>query len=415
MNKLLKFILCLFLIGPNKLYAQGIKQGPLFYCDLVNSASSYLVKSRLDLYLKVPNDQLQFVKNRSGFEANYEVSISVVNEKGEAIETGEWQRKVVVDSYWMTNSREYGDLTHTFFLLKPGRYKIFVQLTDLDTGQKSWLRSTVKLRDFGFNRFSLSDITYADYLEADSSGVKLICPNVSGRLDSGADVYAYFEIYSHLPGDSIKVSYKIKDHRKKTMMADSYFIKKRGYSTPTYIKIARGELRSGRYLMDLKVQQGKCRASTKKPFTMHWVGVPLTPLDLELAIEQLEYIAEGEELKKLKRASGEERLKLFIQFWQRRDPTPGTPVNELMEEYYRRVEYANQNFSTFRDGWKTDRGMVYIIYGPPEEIERHPFEPECKPHEIWHYHDRTFIFIDDAGCGLYRLTFSPRSLWYWRK
>lgn len=60
------------------------------------------------------------------------------------------------------------------------------------------------------------------------------------------------------------------------------------------------------------------------------------------------------------------------QFWKRRDPTPDTERNEYREEHYRRIAYTNEHFKTYIPGWKTDRGRVYIMYGPPDEIESHP-------------------------------------------
>jgi len=77
-----------------------------------------------------------------------------------------------------------------------------------------------------------------------------------------------------------------------------------------------------------------------------------------------------------------------------------------MNEYYARVKIANQRYSHYFDGWKTDMGMVYITYGDPNDIERHPFDMDQKPYEIWQYYDlnREFTFIDATGFGDYRLT-----------
>ena len=82
-----------------------------------------------------------------------------------------------------------------------------------------------------------------------------------------------------------------------------------------------------------------------------------------------------------------------------------TEQNEVMEEYYRRVNFTNANFSVFMEGWKTDQGMVYIILGPPSDIDRHPFELDSKPYEIWSYYqfNRQFVFVDQTGFGEYRL------------
>ena len=68
----------------------------------------------------------------------------------------------------------------------------------------------------------------------------------------------------------------------------------------------------------------------------------------------------------------EERDQFIEQFWLRRDPTPGTVENEYKEEHYRRIAFANDHFASGMPGWKTDRGRLYIVYGPPDEIESHP-------------------------------------------
>jgi len=77
----------------------------------------------------------------------------------------------------------------------------------------------------------------------------------------------------------------------------------------------------------------------------------------------------------------------------------------MKEEYYRRIEYANAHFSVVSPGWKSDRGRIYILYGRPDEIERHPMEIGLKPYEIWHYYSssHTFYFVDENGYGDYRL------------
>ena len=67
--------------------------------------------------------------------------------------------------------------------------------------------------------------------------------------------------------------------------------------------------------------------------------------------------------------SDDERYEFIEQFWLRRDPTPDTLVNETRDEHYRRIAYANERFTSGKPGWKTDRGIMYIMYGPPDTIE----------------------------------------------
>ncbi len=76
-----------------------------------------------------------------------------------------------------------------------------------------------------------------------------------------------------------------------------------------------------------------------------------------------------------------ERDQFVEQFWQRRDPTPGTAENEYKDEHYRRILFANNRFADSRPGWRTDRGHVYIVLGPPDEIESHPADHR----QSWRY------------------------------
>jgi GWxTD domain-containing protein len=115
-------------------------------------------------------------------------------------------------------------------------------------------------------------------------------------------------------------------------------------------------------------------------------------------------------------ATNEERDEFIKQFWERRNPDPGGPENVFREEYYRRIAYANEHFSAARPGWKTDRGHMYIIYGPPDEIDSHPAN---KPYafEVWTYgHLKgvgdgiAFTFVDQTANGDFGLASPP---WKW--
>lgn len=111
-----------------------------------------------------------------------------------------------------------------------------------------------------------------------------------------------------------------------------------------------------------------------------------------------------------------ERDKFMGQFWGRRNPTPNSAENKAKEEHYRRIKYADKYFTSAKTpGWKTDRGRIYIIYGPPDEIDSHPRAGAVftKPTDLWRYHslhidgvDRTNVdmkFVDECSCGEHEL------------
>jgi GWxTD domain-containing protein len=156
------------------------------------------------------------------------------------------------------------------------------------------------------------------------------------------------------------------------------------------------------------------RASVPRICTVRMKNMPLFVTDIDKATEELQYIAKGNEINRIREAANpEEKQKRFLEFWMKRNPNPKDPNNDLMEEYYARVDYANKNYGGYMDGWKTDRGMVLIQFGPPQNIERHPFDSDNKPFEIWYYYsqNREFIFVDETGFGDYRLQYPTTDLW----
>ena len=141
--------------------------------------------------------------------------------------------------------------------------------------------------------------------------------------------------------------------------------------------------------------------------------------------EDVRWIITDEELSAFKKLSNNAERDIFIEgFWQRRDPTPDTAENEYKEEHYRRIAYANEHYAAGMPGWRTDRGRIYIMYGPPTSIDSHPMggpyqrsaeegggSTQTFPFEVWRYRYLEGIgqeieieFVDDCGCGAYEMT-----------
>jgi len=144
--------------------------------------------------------------------------------------------------------------------------------------------------------------------------------------------------------------------------------------------------------------------------------------------EDVVYIITDEERKAFKNLQTDDERESFVeQFWLRRDPTPDTEENEFKEEHYRRIAYANDHYGSGIPGWKTDRGRIYIIYGPPDEIESHPSggtyerpmeegggETSTYPFEDWRYryiegigNNVIIEFVDTTMSGEYHMTMDP--------
>jgi GWxTD domain-containing protein len=144
--------------------------------------------------------------------------------------------------------------------------------------------------------------------------------------------------------------------------------------------------------------------------------------------QDVNYIITDEERKAFKTLKTDEERDQFIeQFWLRRDPDPDTNENEYKEQYYERIQYANEKFASGIPGWKTDRGRIYIMFGKADEIESHPAggpyerpsyhgggNTSTYPFEIWWYRyiegigsDIEIEFVDPSGSGEYRIARSP--------
>ena len=152
---------------------------------------------------------------------------------------------------------------------------------------------------------------------------------------------------------------------------------------------------------------------TLKPVLSSIFGA-MSEEELDDIFTKSKYIASSAEIDKFNKLKGEESKKEFLfDFWNARDNSPSTPENEYFYEYLKRIELSNQRYNSMqKQGWKTDRGRIYIIYGEPSEIERYPNQIESRPYEIWHYNEIEggvfFIFADLTGFSEYTLVHSTK-------
>ena len=157
-----------------------------------------------------------------------------------------------------------------------------------------------------------------------------------------------------------------------------------------------------------------------KAYTQELKGAYKTWLEQDVA-----YIISDEERKAFKTLSNDEEREAFIEtFWLRRNPNPDSPENEFREEHYRRIAFANEHYAAGKPGWKTDRGHIYIAFGPPDSIDSHPSggaytrpieegggETSTFPFEVWHYRYLEGVgdnidleFVDTCQCGDFHFT-----------
>ncbi len=365
------------------LFSEGI--------DFTYATGTFLNKHNkeieLRVFINIPNDQITFIKQGKKFVAKYEVSCILKRKASK--EFGDiWIGKSEIEQYENTVSKSLQIHDSFKIPLSPGKYNLTILVRDLNsqrTGEKESLISITDLKQS-------SPISISTVIFKRNSHLKMWEGSPYPTYKKGDTVLLFFEIYTFEPREKLIYYYEIKNVEKTDTIFNPQFL------NIVYIKIPTDDLKSGEKGMILNIEDihKELRFVLKEPFFIK---------DYNKRVATLIYIAEPDELKKLKKAEEEDRNRLWKEFWDMRDPTPGTDRNEAEEEHFERVEYANKHFSCGIEGWRTDRGRIYIKYGKPDEIESHPFEINQPPYEIWYYYSKKqrFVFVDKHGFGDYIL------------
>ena len=341
------------------------------------------------------------------------------------------------------------------FVLPAKPFKIRLTIQDSkNPATASALEWPVKPVLFGPDSLMLSDIQISSNIERDTvqsafskNGFR-VTPNPTGLYGIGVPIlYTYLEIYNLAPattetGAKYRVEYKVLNSDGK--LVKSLAVKERKKPGTSAVEVNAANvvtLLSGAYLVEVEVtdlETGKVSRGNHKFFvyrqedyavggekfqkTEEVQGVgsagvdadrynTMTEKEINLEFEYVRYISTKEERDTFKKLNLDGKRIYIKEFWSRRDQSPGTPENEYKRSYLTRVEYANQHYrGTFRDGWRTDRGRVLLIYGQPDEPERFPFSNQNRSYEIWHYYQVQggvdFIFVDKREMGDYELVHS---------
>ncbi|MBP1654135.1 MAG: hypothetical protein H6Q28_691, partial [Bacteroidetes bacterium] len=300
------------------------------------------------------------------------------------------------------------------FTVKPGRYIVAASVRDNET---KTLRRRVRrllVSDYRVAPLALSDILLVSRI-TERAGKKAMVPNVSGNVGALPEAFfAYLEAYNRLQVDTLKIVTNVVAEKGENKLQVDTAIAMRPGRNEFLLRIPHGTLTLGDYRLlvrayspdSAELDPNAYLATTDRPLLVRWQYFPVGVTNLDIAIAQVRYIARDNEFDVLEEAQTEdEKQAKLLEFWKRRDPNPNTERNERMEEYYRRADYANKHFQHHREGWRTDMGMVYMMFGPPSDVSRHPFEIDTKPYEVWRYYDISydFYFVDDTGFGDYRL------------
>ena len=446
---LLLFCAIVFLI-PKFSKAKEMRGGTIFYEVDVARFSTAEEWTFLEIYFSIPrdglsHDALSHKKADDGYKASFEMGISLFS--GDSLISEKTVQNI--DPIASLDEIKQGQrLFNAFSLyLKEGKYKLRTHVTDLLKMQGGWHEMDIEITPFSSTDLEVSDIQLSTNISRDTTetlftknGYRVI-PNPGSLYGLEVPIlYYYCEIYnlSSLEAEkdsSYTVRLTINDVEGNLVRELDPKIRSRmGTAIVEIGKTNVAGLTSGNYRLQLSVTDGstgksisrdkdfvvyrhadfiqKGSTKTQEPgdkMTDEFSG--LTEGELDSTFEICQYITTGKERKQYKKLDLNGKRIFLKTFWRQRDTDPLTEFNEYKQEYFQRVIAANAQFSsTFKRGWKTDRGMIYIKNGEPDEIERHPYQMDIKAYEIWYYYSIEggvqYVFVDMRGMGEMQLVHS---------
>jgi GWxTD domain-containing protein len=398
----------------------------LFYFDAILFKSDTTDKARLDVYVMVPYATMNFVKSGDLFGAEFNVYIKIYNENELLVDSKTLERRIAEKNYFATQGGNADfDVMQAIFFLEPGQYEIEVIYFD-QTGQKSYRRTRSQtVLDFSRYAFSLSGLMLVSSIEEDK-GEYIITPFLSDNIGILSEYYfVFFESYKDMNTsggqlDEVDYVYEYVNDKNETVLRS----KRKRKQIPEavnrhYLRIGiPATLAQGAYMLRVYALRPADKegfddydvlATTERSVkNIKSVGGSFTE-DITKAIKQLRYIATQDEMNyMLSPENLQERQLRFEDFWRQHDPTPNTERNEAYEDYYWRIDYANRNFKSYTEGWRTDMGKVFVIYGPPLSTDKKRLN-DGRIYEKWVYSDKEIIFVDYNGFGDFRL-YSPMNI-----
>jgi GWxTD domain-containing protein len=320
--------------------------------------------------------------------------------------------------------------------LKPAEYLLtFIARDRNDPKRIDSVRIKLPIHPFTVEKPVLSDIEFASSIRQGEKGGAFykntldVIPNVGGVYTESQACYYYAEAYNLLGGSDQGDFYlrtNVLDAVGKEILSRERQRKRTGESSVLVDQFAASRLRTGSYTLVLSLLDSsrKALATTARRFFVYnkELGVDSTLLTTSTGMPLAEYMSmdeaeldrefawaryetmdeEKEQFEALKGV--EPKRKFMSDFWRKRGPG-------RRDEYLSRVSYANANFSVMgRKGYRSDRGRVQIMYGTPDDIERHPNEVDSKPYEIWSFHNVQggviFVFVQRSQVGDYELVHS---------
>lgn len=359
---------------------------------------SYDGKSLIKLFFEISVSSLQFVNIGKHRLATYEIETYIFKENNDDLDLVRDKSKVYQVPYkkrWSPNSSEIQTMV---FDLPPGKYWAKMIFWDKQTTNHYYWDFPFQIPYYEKSEVSVSEIIFKSEITTQNpntpskSSTTTFVPNVSRTFTFfKAEIPVYFELYGLKVGKPVMAWVQIR-----ALNDQHLLIKRLNLESPKTTRwwyqpsIRIRNLPTGAYSLELIVVHNGKRIFTKKNFRITSDPFQDDVKDDE-RLAQIFSFADPLEIEEfMSSLLDREYLRpLLLDFWDRRDPTPETEINELRDEFYRRITKANVRFTK---GWKGDQGKVYVNYGEPTKRERKLSKKGNGIFEIWHYPQVTFVF-----------------------
>lgn len=349
-------------------------------------------------------DFLQFTREQDEFLADFSIEANFINTETKLVYTRTWKSNFRLNNFDETNSRDKFFFTMDSLELPAGKYRVKFIYQDMQGKQHANLNMTFMVNN--------SKPFYASpplFLEENSNTVDLPSFFHQGKplpfrqyLPFNREINIMLNTFNGTDKTiKVKATLKEKDSAKIFYIQDSLLTihRKRGN---LILKPNFPALPEGNYTLSLSYFSDSDSISQVFPINIIWFRKPRSLYKINYAMEPLELIVEPETFNELKSGNNQEQSEKFKKFWSEKDPTPQTAFNEVMYEFYIRVDSADFRWGgkKWMYGWKREPGRTFVIYGKPDFIKDNSLDP-VKPILEWTYQlkDRKLIFTFMALSG----------------
>ena len=341
---------------------------------------------------EISNNHFVFIKDNNVFKANVLTTIQIYDMDNDSIIMQDsWKDEIIEKYYEDTRSSSQSLSFDKSINLLSGKYHIRVNVQDLDNSNifKSDKKIDLSSVD-GFGDLSI-------YIYDDNINEISLINEVNNQFEISSNKirlsFQYFNIDKKIDELLLEIDNSNEEYSEKYFdlsMTDNGFY---------YIEFTIPDNYYNYFDLTLSVSD----YSITKSLYLENVDNDFWTNDTSEIIAVMRYILPVSDIKNLKKKKLSDQFEFITDYWLNRDPDLSTPENELLIEFTDRVKFVNAKFSNLNKGWRSDRGRVYIIYGPPEMVERYSNQSDGV-YEIWEYPSGTrFTFLDRNGFGNFML------------